>query len=401
MRVEPRPETQHGKMVWNLGTLDAGAERRMRVEMMPTAVGQIHTCATATFQTTSCLRTAITQPHLTLKKTGPGTVMLGDTAVFQLDLTNDGDGPAQGVMLYDVLPPGLEHPQGDRIEAEIGTLAAGETKHITLETRATKPGRLVNCAKATAPGLCVTAEAVVIVTSPALTLRKTGPRERYLGREAEFDLEVLNPGSSPATNVQVLDRVPAGLDFVSANDGGAYDPATRSVTWNVGTLMPGQRHGLQVRLVGKNEGEFVNQAFARADRGLEARAEAPLKIQGVGALMLEVVDLDDPVEVGNETTFEIHVINQGTSAITGLKIVATAPPEMAPRSFTGPSSARIQGQQVIFDPVPTLAAHADATYRVRVLCRQVGDCRFRVHMISDQLHAPVLEEESTRIYADQ
>jgi uncharacterized repeat protein (TIGR01451 family) len=399
--AEPRPDVQHNKMVWNFPVLDPGAERRCKVQLMLSAVGEMNSCAVATFEVNACLRTTVTQPHLVLKKTGPETVSVGEKAVFQLDLTNDGNGPATGVVLCDSLPTGLEHPQGTTIEAEVGTLAPGETKHITLETRAVQPGRLVNRACATGHGLTVSAEAVVMVTAPALALRKNGPRTRFIGREAEFDIEIANPGTAPATNVQILDRIPQGLEFVSASDNGVYDPTTRSVLWNLPMLKPGQREGISLKLVGKTEGDFLNQAFARADRNLEARAEAPIRIDGVAALMLEVVDLDDPVEVGNETVYEIHVINQGTSPCSRLTIVATAPEGMVPRSGTGPSAARISGQQVIFEPVPLLAAHADATFRVRVLCRTAGDWRFRVQMRCDQLGSPVLEEESTRIYADQ
>jgi uncharacterized repeat protein (TIGR01451 family) len=402
LSAEPKPEVQRNKMVWNFAVLDPGTERRCKVQLMLTAVGEMNSCAMATFEVNACLRTIVTQPHLILKKTGPSTVAMGEKAVFQLELMNDGNGPATGVVLYDCLPEGLEHPQGPSIEAEIGTLGPGESKKLTLETRATKPGKLTNRAKATGAGnLCVTAEATVLVTAPALSLRKSGPRTRFIGREAEFDIEIQNPGSAPATNVQILDRIPQGLEFVSASDNGTYDPETRSVLWNLGTLNPGQREGISLKLVGKVEGDFINQAFARAEHNLEARAEAPIRIDGVAALMLEVVDLDDPVEQGNETVYEIHVINQGTSPCSRLQIVATAPEGMVPRNGTGPSAARISGQTVTFDPVDRLAAHADATYRVRVLCKTAGDWRFRVQMRCDQLRTPVLEEESTRIYADK
>jgi uncharacterized repeat protein (TIGR01451 family) len=402
VNADPRPTVLGSHMTWNIGNLDPNVERRFRVETMPTGVGEVQSCATATFTANSCLRTVITQPHLTLKKRGPETAMVGDTVTFEIELTNDGNGPATGVMLYDQLPPGLEHPQGANIEAEVGTLAPGETKRITLDCKATQPGRVVNCARATGNnGLNVTAEAVVMIIAPSLHLRKNGPKMRYIGREAEFDLEVFNPGNAPATNVQVLDRLPPELDFVSCSDNGTYDPATRSITWNLGTLKPQERNGIQLKLVGKSEGNFVNQAFARADRNLEARAEAPIQILGVGALLLEVVDLDDPIEEGNETVYEIHVINQGTGPVTNLRLVATTPAGMIPREGKGPTNARIQGQQVVFEPLDKLASHADATYRVRVLCKTEGDWRFRVQMMSDQLTAPVLEEESTHIYKDQ
>jgi uncharacterized repeat protein (TIGR01451 family) len=249
-------------------------------------------------------------------------------------------------------------------------------------------------------GLQASAQAAVTVTEPALVLHKNGPHKLFLGRAGNFEMEVANPGTAAATNVQVTDSLPPELEFVSAAEGGTYEPATRTVTWNLGTLPPGQKRGIAVKLLAKGKGDPVNQAVARADGGLEAKAGAGLHIEGVPALMLEVVDLEDPVEVGAETTYEIRVINQGTSPTTGLQIIATVPDGMAAREITGPAAYHVQGQQVIFDPLPTLAARADTLFRVKVVGLQPGDMRFKVQMMSDQLHQPVYEEESTRVYKD-
>src|SRR5207253_7994151 len=114
-----------------------------------------------------------------------------------------GNGAAIGVVLHDDLPDGLQHESGTSIDAEIGTLAPGETKQITLETKATKAGRRVNKASAWAENApLVTAEAAVVVTESALALKKTGPTARFLNQEAEFAMDIVNPGTAAATNVR-------------------------------------------------------------------------------------------------------------------------------------------------------------------------------------------------------
>lgn len=400
--AEPRAEVRDQKLTWNVGVLDPGAERRFRVEVQASAEGEFQSSATVTASSSAHLQTRITRPRITLSKTGPATVQIDDPAVFQIEVTNTGTGPATHVLLHDELPPGLRHPTGRVIEADIGTLPVGASKKITLETTAVQVGKQVNEAVVTADGgIRTTAEAVVLVTQAGLKLRKDGPRHRFLGREAEYDFEVNNPGSGPATNVRLLDLVPEGLDFVAASDGGTFDAATRQVVWALGTLAPGQRRGLSLRLMTKLVGDWVNRAAIRADRGLEDRAESSLHVEGVPALMLEVVDLDDPVEVGAETTYEIRVVNQGTCACTGLRILATVPPEMQTLEANGPAPHSIHGQQVLFEPLPTLAAKADCKYLVRVRGVKPGDVRFRVQMTCDQLTIPVLEEESTHVYDDQ
>lgn len=399
--AEPHADVRDQRLVWAVDRLDAGAERRFKVEVQPNSEGDLRACATVTVAATACWQTRVTLPKLAIRKTGPENVHIDDPAAFQIQITNVGTGPATGVLLRDQLPPGLKHPQGNVIEADIGTLMPGESKDITLETTAVQVGRHVNEAVVTGDGgLRASAQAAVTVTQGQLTLSKKGPSFRYRGREAEFDLEVHNPGSAPATSVRVIDTLPEGLEFLTASDGGAWEPMTRQVTWLLGTLGAGQRHGLKLKVLAKDAGVWVNRAVAQADHGLEAKAEATLKVEGVSALMLEVVDLDDPIEVGHQTTYEIRVGNQGSSHCTGLRIEATVPAEMVPVDAEGPSRHRIQGQQVIFEPLPPLAARADARFLVKVKAARPGDVRFRVLMYCEQLDRPVLEEESTRIYQD-
>jgi uncharacterized repeat protein (TIGR01451 family) len=396
---DPKAEVQGGALLWNVGTLEAGAEWRAKVEVQPGSEGEFLAAATATFSAASALQTRVIQPRLALAMTGPDSVPVGDPAVFQIRVTNIGSGTATGVVLHDKLPPGLKHEQGSAVETELGSLAAGETKTITLRTTAVKGGRQVNEATAIGDdGLKATAQAAVLVTEPALLLRKTGPRQRFVNREAEFDLEVSNAGTGPAANVRVVDTLPPELDFVTAAEGGVYDAAARTVTWDVGRLNAGQRKGLSVKVLAKGPGDPVNRAVAVADRVAEAKAEVPLHVEGIPALALEVVDLDDPVEVGAETVYEIRVVNQGTCACTGVQIIATVPAEMQPRDAKGPTPSRVQGQQVIFEPLAKLAAHADTLYRVRVLAQHPGDVRFKVQLSGDQLQLPVYEEESTHVY---
>ena len=175
----------------------------------------------------------------------------------------------------------------------------------------------------------------------------------------------------------------------------------RKVTWTLGPIAPGQRRGMTLKLIARTPGDWTNRAMAQGERVPDAPAEASIHLEGVAALMFEVVDLDDPVEVGTETTYEIRVVNQGNCPTTNLRIVAAVPAGMTPVDAKGPSDARIQGYRVMFDPLPKLASQADALYRVRVRAVQPGDWRFKVEMSSDQLASPVHEDESTRVYDDQ
>jgi uncharacterized repeat protein (TIGR01451 family) len=316
-------------------------------------------------------------------------------------VSNIGTGPVAGVVIHDTLPPELQHPEGTDIEADVGTLPPGETKTIKLEPTAVKAGRVVNEAIATSEdGQRATARAEVQLLEAALVLRKTGPREALIGHELDHRLEVVNPGQAPATNVVLTDVLPAGLDFVSASDGGVYDAASRQCSWALGTLEPGQTRTVNIGIRARAPGEWVNQAVARADRGLEAKAGQSVQVDGAPGITLEVVDLDDPVELGADTTYEIRVVNQGGCACQEVRITADVPAALQPLSADGPTDHRIDGQRVVFEPLAKLASRADAVYRVKVKARQAGEWHFTAYLQTAHMDRPVVREESTMVYND-
>lgn len=407
LSTEPQAEEQKqpaglNKLIWNLARLEPGAERRFKVNLQPTTAATEYVCnATATFSVTSALHCKVVEPKLALSQTGPDTVQVGDRCLFAIRITNTGSGPASHVLLREKLPAGLKHPEGTDIEADFGTIAPGATKSITLPTTAVGGGRQACEAQVSSEdSQIIRASALVTVSEASLFLHNTGPGHRIINHEADFNLEVLNTGTAPATNVVVTDSLPEGLDFISAAQGGMYDAATRTVHWNVGALPAGEQRSLSLKLLTRSAGDLVNRAVVRADRGLEAKAEASVHAEGIAALMLEVVDLQDPIEVGTETTYEIRVVNQGTATSTGIHVVATVPEGMSPRGAAGPVPYRIHGQQVVFEPLAKLAAHADCVFRVTVVGQQPGDCRFKVQMSCEQLRVPVYKEESTRVYKE-
>ncbi|GIW79099.1 MAG: hypothetical protein KatS3mg105_0906 [Gemmatales bacterium] len=401
LRADPQPVIENNRLIWNLGTLPPGTERRVLVEAQPGGAQELMTRATVTYTAAAEWRGHVSQPKLVLRKTGPKAAQVGDDVVFQLQVKNIGDGTAHGVVLHDHLPAGLRHESGSDIDADLGNLQPGEAKDVTLRVKAVSGGKHVNVARVTAKNASpADAQATVDVTEPALLVRKSGPKLRFRDREAEFDIEISNPGTATARNVIVTDQLPDGFEFQSASDSGVFDPQTGSVRWSLGDLLPGDRRGLRINVICRKIGEFVNRVVAKAERGLQSQAETPLRVEGVPALMLEVVDLDDPIEIGAETVYEIRILNQGTTTTTGLQIIATVPAGMEVTGVQGPTPYRIQGQQLVFQPLAGLATRADALYRVRVLCRRPGDWRFRVQLNTEQLQIPVYEEESTRVYED-
>jgi uncharacterized repeat protein (TIGR01451 family) len=395
---EPAADARGDRLAWDLGTLEAGAERRLPFELQADGPGEVLWNPTVTFTAADGPRTRVVRPPFALTVTGPEAAYVGGKVAFEIRVANHGEAAVPNVVVRDQLPPGLQHPEGGLIEAELGTLAAGAVRTLTLETTAARTGRLVNEVSARADGgLQARSRAAVLVREAALALRLEGPRQGLVNRELDFLLEVANPGSAPAAGLRLALTLPDGLDFLAASTGGTFDPSGRQVTWAPGTLAGGQRQTVTAKLRARRAGDWALRALARADQMAPAPATAAVHLDGVADLSLEWRAHDDPVDVGAETTFELCVLNQGSEPGVGVRLVAAVPDGLLPTQADGPTAVHIQQQQVVFEPLPQLAPRADAVYHIRVRGTHPGAGRFRVELTAASLRHPVLAEVDTHV----
>jgi uncharacterized repeat protein (TIGR01451 family) len=210
--------------------------------------------------------------------------------------------------------------------------------------------------------------------------------------------------------VHVSASVPDGFEFVGASDGGTFQPTSRSVVWRLTSLAIGTRKelGLKLRATMPSEGVVRMTAVSspeadatgKGPRTLEAKGEANIKAEGVPAIRFEVIDVEDPVEVGKDAIYEIKIVNQGTAACTNVQMQAMLAEGVTAVAATGPTQARGQAQSVAFDPLAKLDVKQEVIYRVKVKCSVPGDQRFRVQIQCDEIRTPILKEESTRFVKD-
>lgn len=393
---------EEGQLSWSLGSLGPGEEAVVELQLVPLDEGELGSVAQVRFSAQASARSRATRPRLALEVTAPGRVMIQERLPLKIRLSNTGTGAAQDVVVQEQLPPGLEHPAGGTLEYEVGRLEPGETRELDLEVTATAAGTIENLILARGAGeLAAEAAHTVEVVAPALALSLEGPKRRYLERQATYTVSVSNPGTAPARQVELVTFLPAGLKFVEANNHGEYDPRTRAVRWLLEEL-PAQEAG-QVTLVALpvEPGEQRMVIQGRADQGLEAEQEQVVTVEGLAAILFEVVDVEDPIEVGAETAYEIRVTNQGTKAATQLEVLAQLPEGIEPLAADGPSRHSIEDGRVTFAPLENLPPKAEAVFRLRVRGTRPGDARIRVQVLTAEIQAPITKEESTRIYSDE
>ena len=398
----PAQVLPEGELLWTLDILRPDDERVVKMELMPTTEGEIGSVATVTFAAEASVRSLATRPELRVEIESPNQVMIGEDVTFKIRISNPGTGPATGVVLSEHVPPGLQHAAGGVLEYEVGNLMPNESRELELTLRATKAGRVANIIHARAEGtLRAEGRAQLEVISPALEVTLTGPKKRYLERQATYTIEVANPGTAPAKDVSLVTYIPKGFKFVNADNYGDYDPKEGAVYWSLEKLPPNQRGVVTLNLLPVETGQHMLAVEGRAAHDLAARNEQAVTVEGVSAILFQVLDVADPVEVGAETAYEIRVVNQGSKTATQIELNVTLPPELKPLSADGPTAGHIQGNQVFFEPLGALAPRADTTYRVRVRGERPGDLRTEVQLKTAEMDQPVTKEESTRVYLDQ
>ncbi len=400
--VSSTPASSGGSnLSWSLGTLEGGQSATITVTVKGNRTGDFNNCASVStsdnLSAEDCCETKITAPALTIEKQCPSEVTICDTITHTIVVRNTGDSAATNVRVTDELPDGMATPNGEtRLVFDGGTLNPGEAKQASFQVQAKRTGTFTNRASVTGDGgLAAEASCTTTVRQPALVITKTGPSERFIGRAAEYEITVTNSGDAAANNTVLTDQLPGNVEFISASDGGAV--SGRSVSWSLGTLAPGASKTVKLNVRPTSAGESRNTASARATCA-EAEAAHVMNVQGVPAVLLEVIDIEDPIEVGQNEVYEITVTNQGTAMDTNIRIVTTCPSEQQPLSGDGATPGTVSGQTVTFDALPSLAPKAKAVWRVTVKGTGVGDVRFKVSMTTDQATVPVEETEATRIY---
>ncbi len=400
---EPPAVNENGELVWNLGTLAPEQAKRIDLQLVSQTRGPTNCHATVTFTAVAGHQVQVREPQLAVKMRGPAKTIVGENITLLFAISNPGDGVAELVKLKVVLPEGLEHPRGKIVEYEVGSLAPKEIKTMQFACVAKGTGAQKCVIVATGDGnLTCNDTANLEILIPRLDIAMTGPKLRYLYRHAVYTLKVTNPGSAPATNVEVHEVIPAGFRFHQAN-GGQYQEGTRLVSWNLGDLQPGQSKEVAVDLIPTEIGDHRLIGLAKTARGLKTEAEVRTLVEGLPALEMDVNRLDDPIEVGAETAFEIRVANKGTKTETNVEVVCTLPDQL---EFVGAKCTttlryRQEGRELVFEKMPRLAPRAEEIFRVQVKGVAPGDIRFRTRIRADGLKDPVQREESMRIYSDE
>jgi uncharacterized repeat protein (TIGR01451 family) len=266
----PTPERLRGTLLWSLGSLGPGQQSVLRLRVQPRAdvsLTEVRCAVQVTFQTSVATSgvVQIRRPELELEVAGPQVARVGEPVAFELLVRNKGTTPARGVFLETLLPAGLSHPGGNDLENEVGNLEPGEVRRIALRVTPIQAGDLRQRLRLRAAGeQAIEREARLYVQDVRLTLAANGPRALYEGWSASFEFFVRNEGTDAVRQVRLTAVLPAGIAFVRSDADAVYAAESHSLSWDLGSLRPGEQRHLLWNGTARGSGEQVGQATLMA-----------------------------------------------------------------------------------------------------------------------------------------
>ncbi|HUE74230.1 MAG TPA: hypothetical protein VMP01_25340 [Pirellulaceae bacterium] len=366
-------------LAWRLGDMRPHTTTVVQINCRPTMVADIR----AVFRAESAERlvseaavsTRVFASALSVRMTGPETVEVGQTAQFQIELTNTSRTAMTNLRVRDTYDPGLTEVNGKRspLEFPIDQLQPGETKQFAVTFTVNEPGKHCHRLDVTADGGhaasargCVTGAARAAPTTPpmspaarlSLTIKPVTQIE--VGKRGIVQFDLVNTGTAPITNVELWIEHAASLGPTQASPDA--EQGDTSVMWAIASIGPRQTASRQIEFEGlQADPQAMIRALVVSDQTAEQSKETTIRVAApaisppmggkagpmgskagpapppttnANNLKIGAADSPDPVKTGAEVTYRIEVTNAGTQADSDVVLSFTLPAGFAIKTFS-------------------------------------------------------------------
>ncbi len=351
---------------------------------------------------TNSITTALANLNI-YKSVDKSTVLAGEEFTYSIQYSCSGvAGNCEGVMLTDELPVGLEflglsgsahttnaqYDPGTRIVkfTFIDPIPAGASGQVLIRVRYPNgytPDYTVTSNTATIMGSNATSVTSNVVDVMARATDQVYAEKYFLGggaldNETSYGFSLCNndyptafDGTLIAQDITLVDPLPAGSIFVSANDGGVYDAVTHTVTWTYPDYDLNVCHFPKLRIIypssSFNEGDLVtNTGYFNYTPLGEVPNTLPLSDSHIlqppfrEGYMTKTSDYDTLYQ-GQSGTYYIDFDNNSSEDVPGFYILDTIPSGLTVTSIsTGAIS--LGGAPVDFDVSVSYQTNLNSTW---------------------------------------
>ncbi len=319
-------------------------------------------------------------PILGLTATGPATAGLLREVTYDLMASNSGDFVATETVVTMEIPAGLLFVSatpaamvadigeglGQLATWNLGEVAIGQSVPLSITAQGVLTGsNLSSIEVISAEGLSAQASVATTVIPGVLEVTKTGPSTVDLGSQVAYTVQVLSTGTGANTQIKLIDTLPAGMSFVSAN--AASVQAGNQITFDLGTLDQGNLATVEIVLQADQPGAQVNNVTATSAEG--ASDDATAVTQVIRPVLAVAKTGPESVLLNTDFEYSITVSNVGDGNAYNTIVTDTLPAGLA--FVSADPEATLDGSNVTWN-VGTIAPDGSATVAVTVRSVEAG-----------------------------
>lgn len=375
-------------IIWQVAELAAGQTQKLPIKLTASEARNFAIAMEWTVMPQNGeLLVNVQKPDLQIGLEGPAEVSFGVPQMYRLKISNPGTAPAENVVLNL-----SAEPYGSN-SSPLGTIAPGTNRIVEVELTFQQKGKLKIKAEAVGENLKSASEIDVIVRQAMLEAAVQGTESEYVGAIVNYTLDLSNKGDTPSENVIAQVELPDGVKLAQLPNGARL--SGKILLWEVNSLDAGQNLTLSWQAELLSAGEKLFQATCRGSAGGSAVAQTKTLVEAVADLKLTLSDPPSPSPVGEEVVYELEITNRGKQAANKVKVLAQFSEGIEPAGAVGAEHKLVPGQ-VLFEPIPSIAAGETVKLQVRALASEAGVHRFRIEVQTDDDEIHHVLEESTR-----
>jgi uncharacterized repeat protein (TIGR01451 family) len=278
---------------------------------------------------------------LLVEKTAPAEVLAGQPFEYTYKVSNLTDATLENVTLMDRVSSNFTPTDSDPkanstadgiATWSLGTFGAKEVKTITVKGDSADVGVVTTCGWATYnPVACLD----IHVVKASIAVTQTEPSDESICDPIPVTLTVQNTGSSALTGVQIADNLPAGM---ASSDG------KTSLTFDIGSLAPGESRDVKYVATASNTGKLVATAKVTSAEGVTADASATTTVHQ--PVLTITCKAPDQQFLGRKFDVCYTVSNTGDAPATGSTLAITVPAGLA---VAGAGNGQVADGSIIYN----------------------------------------------------
>jgi uncharacterized repeat protein (TIGR01451 family) len=265
--TDPLPEgfqTSDGQdeAKFDIESLASGQSQEFEVRVLASEAGEFSSRATAEgagelSARSSKPQTVVQAAELEVAANGPSVQNSGQPSTYEITVTNNGQIKAEQVRLDAELAQNIRvlRTSDPYEEADVGLVWAlgdldpGQSKKLWVRLTGREPGEMTHkfaastqCARHREAELAKAEVSTEVISLPALALVASDAQDPVkVGETVTYNVAVVNEGTAPAKNVQVVANLPEQVKFESADGSNEGEHEGNKITFPaVDELAPGE-----------------------------------------------------------------------------------------------------------------------------------------------------------------